>query len=217
MLLPGAPETRATMAQATEGSARYEPSAPQFGPEALQFSVHLPEWLLDATKTPRDYRGDEAKLRLVIGLAALNTDNHTGGPFGAAIFDGDSRLIAVGVNRVQQENASFAHAEMMAFLAAQRLTGRVRLNDDGQNYTLATSAQPCAMCFGGCLWAGISTLLVSARAEDVESLAGFDEGPIPENWIEAMAERGITVRRDILRAEGRAVLRIFSRRGAGTY
>ncbi len=44
---------------------------------------------------------------------------------------------------------------------------------------LATSAQPCCQCYGATVWAGIDELLIGARAEDVEELTEFDEGPLP--------------------------------------
>ena len=51
----------------------------------------------------------------------------------------------------------------MAFLQAQSACGRHRLNAAGGRYTLAASAQPCAMCYGASFWAGIDELLIGAR------------------------------------------------------
>jgi hypothetical protein len=58
----------------------------------------------------------------------------------------------------------------------------------------------------------VDELLIGARAEDVEELTEFDEGPLPTNWIGELRRRGIAVRRDILRDEARAVLAEY---GAG--
>lgn len=160
----------------------------------------------------RQFSSDQEKMELAIELAARNVAEGTGGPFGAAIFHSESgAVISVGVNRVVPLNNSTAHAEMMAFMLAQKRLQRFRLDDDQRNFVLATSAQPCAMCFGACPWAGIHRLLVGARREDVESLTEFDEGPMPRNWIEELGKRGISVSRDILRKEARAVFTDYQR------
>jgi hypothetical protein len=64
------------------------------------------------------------------------------------------------------------------------------------------------------VWAGIDELLIGARAEDVESLTTFDEGPLPADWVSQLERRGIAVRRDILREQARAVLADYGQGGA---
>ena len=170
----------------------------------------LPDWIVDEVDAARAYADDEAKIALAIRLSALNIQYCSGGPFGAAIFDqADGRLLAVGVNRVLPEHCSVAHAEMMAFMAAQARTGLNRLNENGMRVVLATSSQPCCMCYGACFWAGIDTLLIGARSEDVMALTEFDEGPLPVDWIGELERRSITVRRDIQRDAACAVLREY--------
>lgn len=106
---------------------------------------------------------------------------------------------------------------MMAFLAAQARLRRARLNEDGDRYVLATSAQPCAMCYGASLWAGIDEILIGARAADVMELTAFDEGPLPADWIGELERRSIAVRRDILRDAAREVLARYTREGGPGY
>jgi len=175
-------------------------------------ALTLPDWLDSwGPALRRRYPGDADKMRLAIGLAAANVAAGTGGPFGAAVFAaGSGRVVAVGVNRVVPLHNSVAHAEMLAFMLAQRRLGRQRLGRGRQRYVLATSAQPCAMCYGASAWAGVDCLLIGARRGDVESLTEFEEGPLPRNWVAALRRRGITVRRDILRAEACAVLRAYT-------
>ncbi len=72
---------------------------------------------------------------------------------------------------------------MLAYMVAQQRLASYRLNEQGGHYTLATSAQPCCQCYGATVWAGIDTLLIGARAEDVEELTEFDEGPLPADWL----------------------------------
>ncbi len=182
-----------------------------------QVHLTLPAWINDEVDTAARYVSDTDKVGLAIRLSRRNVELDTGGPFGAAIFDGEGRLIAVGVNRVVQHNCSVAHAEMMAFMTAQARTQRFRLNEDGRRYALATSAQPCCQCYGASVWAGIDELLIGARSDDVEELTEFDEGPLPADWIGELERRGVQVRRDILRDEARDALAAYSARGGQMY
>lgn len=177
----------------------------------------LPAWIVDAVDFERVYADDAARISVAIDLARANTEYATGGPFGAAVFDDTGGLIAVGVNRVLPLQSSLAHAEIMALAGAQQRLGRARLNDDERRYTLAASSQPCCQCYGAIVWAGIDELLVGARAQDTESLAGFDEGPLPGDWIGELERRGIRVRRDLNRQAVRKVLADYARRGGPRY
>jgi tRNA(Arg) A34 adenosine deaminase TadA len=126
-------------------------------------------------------------------------------------------LVAAGVNRVIPHNCSIAHAEMMAYMLAQRRLQRFRLNENGGKFALATSAQPCCQCYGATIWAGIDTLLIGARSDDVEELTEFDEGPLPADWIGELEKRGIAVRRDILRDAARQVFVRYRELGGDSY
>ncbi|HET6430941.1 nucleoside deaminase [Dyella sp.] len=179
----------------------------------VQIHLTLPPWLADVADASARYHTDEERVGLAIALSRHNVANGSGGPFGAAVFDGEGRLIAAGVNRVVPQACSVAHAEMMAYMAAQQRLQRFRLNEGGGRYILATSAQPCCQCYGATVWAGIDELLIGARAEDVESLTEFDEGPLPADWIGELQRRGIAVRRDVLREEARAVLASYGETG----
>ena len=183
-----------------------------------QVHLTLPAWIHDAVDPQTICTDDESKVAFAIELSRQNIARASGGPFGAAIFDDTSgRLIGIGVNRVLQQNCSAAHAEMMAYMTAQSRMQRSRLNEDGIRIVLATSSQPCCMCYGATFWAGIDTLLIGARHEDVEELTEFDEGPLPTDWIGELAKRGIAVRRDILREQARDVLRDYGKIGSKTY
>jgi tRNA(Arg) A34 adenosine deaminase TadA len=178
-----------------------------------QLHLTLPVWLRDAVDESRMYTDDESKVGLAIELSRCNVENASGGPFGAAVFNGEGRLVSVGVNRVVPQNCSVAHAEMMAYMLAQQRLQRYRLNDGGEKFVLATSAQPCCQCYGATIWAGVDELLIGARSEDVEELTEFDEGPLPADWIGELAKRGIEVRRDILRDLARHALAEYGRSG----
>ncbi|HXD83258.1 MAG TPA: nucleoside deaminase [Rudaea sp.] len=182
-----------------------------------QLHLTLPLWLRDKFDDSRLYADDDAKIGLAIELALGNVENRGGGPFGAAVFTGEGRLVAVGVNRVVPQSCSVAHAEMMAYMLAQQRLQRFRLNEDGTKFVLATSAQPCCQCYGATVWAGIDELLIGARSEDVEELTEFDEGPLPVDWIGELQKRGIAVRRDIRRADAREVFVRYRELGGAAY
>ena len=187
-----------------------------------QVHLTLPAWVHEHVDADRTHAGDEAKVALAIELSRLNIESRSGGPFGAAVFGPDDRIVAVGVNRVLPQQCSLAHAETMAYMLAQQRTQRSRLYEleDGTRvgpFTLATSAQPCCQCYGATFWAGVDRLLIGARSEDVESLTEFDEGPLPADWIGELQKRGIEVVRDLHRDDARAVLKQYGELGGTFY
>lgn len=187
-----------------------------------QVHLTLPAWVHEAVDTQRFYVGDAAKVELAIALSRMNIEAGSGGPFGAAVFGPDERIISIGVNRVLPHTCSLAHAETMAYMLAQQRTQRARLNEDAIGdrlgpITLATSSQPCCQCYGATIWAGIDRLLIGARSEDVESLTEFDEGPLPADWIGELERRGIEVVRDVHRQLARDVLRAYGESGGERY
>ncbi|QAU25561.1 nucleoside deaminase [Dyella sp. M7H15-1] len=179
----------------------------------LQIHLTLPPWIEEVADTRPRYLTDEERVGLAIELSRRNIQHSTGGPFGAAVFDEHGRLIAAAANRVMPQACSVAHAEMLAYMAAQQRLASYRLNEHGGHYTLASSSQPCCQCYGATVWAGIDTLLIGARAEDVEELTEFDEGPLPADWVGELERRGIAVRRDILRDDARTILATYGATG----
>ncbi len=182
-----------------------------------QIELALPAWIHHEVDAGALYPDEETRVALAITLARRNVELRTGGPFGAAVFSAAGELVAVGVNRVVPQACSIAHAEMMAFMSAQARLQRFRLNEDGGRYILATSAQPCAMCYGASFWAGIDEILIGARAEDVMELSEFDEGPLPSDWAGELERRGIGVRRDILRQTARDVFHFYRESDGARY
>jgi tRNA(Arg) A34 adenosine deaminase TadA len=183
----------------------------------LQLPLTLPPCVHEALDTTRAWPRDEDKVALAIELSRLNIEMRTGGPFGAAVFGPDDRVIAVGVNRVLPQSCSLAHAETMAYMLAQQRTQRSRLNEGGGPIVLATSSQPCCQCYGATFWAGIDALLIGARSEDVMRLTEFDEGPLPADWVGELERRGIAVTRDLHRDAACEVLRAYGALGGTFY
>lgn len=182
-----------------------------------QVHLTLPDWVHDTIDTEAAYPGDEAKVALAIELSRRNVDAQSGGPFGAAVFGPDDKVIAIGVNRVVPHTTSLAHAENMAYMLAQQRLQTHRLNEVLSPVTLATSSQPCCQCYGATIWAGIDRLLIGARASDVMELTSFDEGPLPADWVGELEKRDIAVVRDLLRDQACTVLRHYGEGGGDHY
>lgn len=182
-------------------------------PAPLSKTLALPDWISSflTRSAGKIHPSDPDKMQIALELSRLNVLYKTGGPFGSAVFNSKTHeLIAVGVNRVVPENASIAHGEIMALLMAEEKLKTFSLClETFPPFTLATSAQPCAMCYGALIWSGIKEILIGARSEDVESITGFDEGPLHPDWISEAEKRGIVIKRDIGRNEACTVLRQY--------
>ncbi|MXS86377.1 nucleoside deaminase [Nitrosomonas sp. HPC101] len=165
----------------------------------MELHIKLPAFLIQANTEPRTLIEPEARMDYVLELMRINMATE-GGPFAAAVFERDSGLlIAAGANRVVPSRCSAAHAEMLALSLAQAKLGHHDLGADGlPACELVTSAEPCVMCLGAVIWSGVRSLVCAARSSDVGAI-GFDEGPRPENWINELEARGITVTTDLLR------------------
>ena len=156
-------------------------------------------------------------MRLTIELSNLNVRHASGGPFGAAVFDKEGRLVAPGMNLVVSSGCSIFHAETVALAFAQKVLGRYDLGAGGTvPYELYASTEPCAMCFGAIPWSGVSALLCGARSEDARAI-GFDEGDKPADWTSSLKKRGIRVELDLLRPEAVAVLQDYASSGGELY
>lgn len=180
----------------------------------MQFALTLPDWLDEFDAAPRHFDSTETAMRFALEAAARNIDDG-GGPFGALVLDADARLVAVGVNRVVAGHASCLHAEMVALLRAQQRLGTHDLAARG-SHTLVTTCAPCAMCLGAIPFAGVRALVCGADGADAEAI-GFDEGSKPPDWVASLVERGISVQRDCLADEARALLLRYRNAGGRIY
>lgn len=178
--------------------------------------VEYPAWV-HTLDWAQPYTTDAARIALAVELSRRNVDEQTGGPFGAAIFDEDSGLLlSVGMNLVVPRHNSTLHAEMIAFQVAQARLGSHSLATGGRRAALFTSCEPCAMCFGATLWSGVRRLVAAATADDARAI-GFDEGPVFEASWQYLEDRGLRTERGVMRAEAKAVLDGYARRGGLIY
>jgi tRNA(Arg) A34 adenosine deaminase TadA len=190
----------------------------------VRASVELPAWLAVIAGEPVQLPGtsDDGRMEWAIDLARRNVSEGTGGPFAAIVVEEGSGLcVAAGVNLVVASGMSISHAEAVAIMLAQLRTGTFDLaGNPGREYTLYATGQPCIQCFGILWWSGIKKLVCGARGEEVESITGFREGPLPANWPQLLEERSdlpIRVVRDVRRDEACDVLRAYMAAGRPVY
>lgn len=186
----------------------------------MEFTLSLPDWAVEELKKlPTHIPKLEDRMREVIRFSRLNFENGTGGPFAAGVFELETgKLVVIGVNRVVPSNCSSAHAEVMTLSLAQHLLGTFDLGGAGMPaYQLVVNWRPCAMCYGATIWSGIRSLAIAGSGPELESITGFDEGPIHPHWDEELKKRGIELIDNVLNDEAIAVYRDFAASGALVY
>ena len=183
-----------------------------------KIEIALPDWVAAVIDFSRVYPDPEDRMRLAILLSRENILRETGGPFGAAIFESDSgRLVSVGVNLVVPLRNSSLHAEIVAFMMAQARLGSFTLSAEGlPAHELVTSCDPCAMCLGATLWAGVRKVTCGASRDDAGEIF-FDEGPVFPESFDYLESRGIEVVHGVLRDEAREVLALYAQRSGTIY
>ena len=187
--------------------------------ETLRWEFALPDWTGPwVERYGRDLGSDREKMEFAIELSRQNVRQGTGGPFGAAVFEeGAKTPLAVGVNLVVPTNCSAAHAEVVALTLGEKRHGAFPFRAKGGRFDLFSSSQPCVMCYGALLWAGVNRLLFGALAEDVKGIVGFDEGPLTPRWREELETRGVEVVSGLCRPEAVGVLREYRDSGGVVY
>ena len=112
------------------------------------------------------------------------------GPFCAAICDKDENILAIAHNSVIIENSSVCHAEINAIREIQKKYNTYDLSK--YNLSICITAEPCIMCIGAIMWAGIKKVYYGLPSKDVEKISGFIEGYKPD-WEEYFKKIGIDV------------------------
>ncbi len=188
-----------------------QPDVPQ------DLHITIPPWVIETFDFEQPYGDDHARMAVAVDAARENVRHGTGGPFGAAVFEMQSgRLIAVGTNRVVPLNNCVLHAEILALMLAQARLGTYTLGGGPVEYELFTSCEPCAMCLGAIPWSGVRRVVWAATREDAGSLQ-FDEGPVFDASYGYLEARGLQFEQGLLRADARAVLEDYARRGGRIY
>jgi tRNA(Arg) A34 adenosine deaminase TadA len=182
------------------------------------FEFTAPAWIGEVVDPNRLYPSIEERMRLAVDVARANVERGTGGPFGAAVFEQRSgALLAVGMNQVVAGNCSMFHAEIIALTLAEMRLGSYTLGAAGRPaHQLVASSDPCAMCLGAALWAGVRSIVSGASWDDARDF-GFDEGPVTPESFRYLEKRGIGVTRGVLRSDAREVLQLYHDRGGPIY
>lgn len=186
---------------------------------ASVFRIELPAWAVAFAGTlPVRLESDTERMRAAIELSRRNSEAGTGGPFGAlVVVSATGEVISLGVNRVEPEHCSSAHAEIVALSLAQRRIAHWNLAEALQGpLELVSSCEPCAMCLGAIPWSGVRRLVCGAARADAEA-AGFDEGERPSDWTGVLNRRGIEVATGILQAHAAAILKQYAESGSTIY
>ena len=80
-------------------------------------------------------------------------------PIGSVVARGDGTVVARGWNRRQGTRDRTAHAEMVAFREAAG-----RIPDDARDVVLVSTLEPCVMCTGAAMEAGVDTIVYGLQA-----------------------------------------------------
>jgi tRNA(Arg) A34 adenosine deaminase TadA len=181
-------------------------------------TVDMPVWVSDVVDWNAPLKSDADRMRLAIRLSRENVVRGTGGPFGAVICEQNTgKIVSVGMNSVVRLHNCTLHGEMVAIMMAQSRVKSFTLAAEGMPaHDLITSCEPCAMCLGAALWSGVKRVVCGAAREDATKLR-FEEGPVfPESYT-YLEERGVSIVRNVLRNDARAVLEQYRATGGKIY
>lgn len=113
------------------------------------------------TRTPKIL--DEECMRELCLFTARTFKTSHPVPYGAFIVNTRTGKRLIGAtNAVVRENDPSAHAELRAVRLACKKLKRVSL----AGYTMYSTFEPCAMCMGNALWAGLDRVVFGATIAD---------------------------------------------------
>jgi tRNA(adenine34) deaminase len=115
-----------------------------------------------------DFKGtfserDAELMRALVRFTARTLPTASPVPFGALVADTASGTVLLrSLNAVRRELDPSSHAELRAVRKATRKLGRISL----KGFTLFTTCEPCPMCMGNALWAGLDRVVYGATIDD---------------------------------------------------
>ena len=131
------------------------------------------------------HQPDSHWMKLAINASQTGLSDRQGGPFGAAIVQGET-LIALGCNQVTSQKDPTAHAEMVAIRQACQALNRFQLT----GCDLYTTCEPCPMCLGAIYWARLDRVYYANTRFDAAAI-GFDDQFIYEELNQPDSDRKI--------------------------
>ena len=126
-------------------------------------------------------------------------------PYGAVIVK-DGAIVARGFNTSTRESDTTAHAEVNVIRAALRVVPDLSL----KGCTLYTSSEPCPMCAGAIIWAGLSRVVFGASIQELIDV-GQPQIKTSSQAIIKTAFIDIELTGGVLAAEALQVVRNWSR------
>ena len=121
----------------------------------------------------------------------------------AAVLDPEGEEISREGDSVNDSVSSHAHAAMKAIQAAEDKLGKHDLTND--RLTLYTTVEPCAMCAGGIVQAGIRRVVYGVSAAKYAKAAGKPVDLNPD-WRKALEQHGIEVTGPVEESKGEETL-----------
>ena len=126
--------------------------------DAADVLNHLDEALETASPGPDHLGGETISLLMQAALDEARAGMKAGEvPIGSVLARFSGEIVARGHNRVKATGNAVAHAEMEALQAAKHL-GEI------PDLVLITTLEPCVMCFGAAMTAGVDTILYGLEA-----------------------------------------------------
>ena len=145
---------------------------------------------------------DRELMEMAIKLSA-DAVSHCNEPFGAVLAK-DGEVIYTNENQIYTQHDPTFHAEaglLRRFFAETGIT-------DLSGYTLYSSCEPCFMCSGALVWAGLGRLVYAASNRDLEEILG-GSGCDCSRIVFENSFRGPQATSGILREESLQILRAY--------
>lgn len=96
----------------------------------------------------------------------------------AALIVRNGELLEIAHNTKTTDRSGFAHAELNALLQAKTKLGR-----HPEGVTLYSTLEPCAMCLGAIIFAGIRTVVYGAKDPEGGATQMFQGHPVYSKWM----------------------------------
>ncbi|WP_207696026.1 hypothetical protein DOK67_0000616 [Enterococcus sp. DIV0212c] len=100
-------------------------------------------------------------MKMAADATVAGMEQKFGGPFGATLVRNGEVIVSVS-NTMMRDTDPSAHAEMVAVREACKKLNTMDLSD----CEIYATCEPCPMCVGAILWAGIKTVYYSNTRED---------------------------------------------------
>jgi guanine deaminase len=126
-------------------------------------------------------------------------------PYGAVLVK-NGAIVVKGCNTATRDRDPTAHAEVNVIRAALRAMPESSLNE----FTLYTSSEPCPMCTGAIVWAGVSRVVFGASIQQLIAASQPQINTSSEALIKT-AFTSVELKGGVLADEALEVVRDWSR------